>query len=82
MPYLAVVQPLVLQHLLQVQAAGQVALGQVVAELGNTEQTLLRGHRFTARKQEHTHKQPREESDKINTGEQQKSIFKTASCCT
>lgn len=47
--YLAVVLSFVLQHLLQVQAAGQVALGQVVAELGDTEQALLCHHCFTAR---------------------------------
>ncbi len=51
-PYLAVVLSLVLQHLLQVQAAGQVAFSQVVAELRNTEQTLLHTHGFTVRKQE------------------------------
>ena len=40
-PYFAVVLLLVLQHLLHVQAAGQVALSKVVAQLRNTEQTLL-----------------------------------------
>lgn len=47
MPYLAMVLPLVLQHLLQVQTAGQVALGQVVTELRDAEQTLLGDHCFT-----------------------------------
>lgn len=47
-PYLAVVLSFVLQHLLQVQAAGQVALGQVVAELGDAEQVLLCHHCFAA----------------------------------
>ncbi len=54
----------VLQHLLQVEAAGQVALSQVVAELRNTEQTLLPSHCFTAYTQEQTHKQIQEESEK------------------
>lgn len=40
----------VLQHFLQEEAAGQVALSQVVAELWNTEQTLLHAHRFTIAK--------------------------------
>lgn len=52
--YLAMVLPFVLQHLLQVQAAGQVALCQVVAELRDAEQTLLPAHCFTVCKQEHT----------------------------
>lgn len=43
--YLAVVLSLILQHLLQVEAAGQVALGQVVAKLGDAQQALLRRHR-------------------------------------
>lgn len=64
-PYLAVVLPLVLQHLLEVQAAGQVAFSQVVAELRNAEQTLLHTHCFTACKQEYTHKQ-RKRATKIN----------------
>lgn len=46
--HLAMVLLFVLQHLLQVQGAGQVALGQMVAELRNTEQTLLHAHRFAA----------------------------------
>lgn len=57
--YLAVVLSFVLEHLLQVEAAGQVALGQVVAELWNTEQSLLHAHGFTAaghrRKHKHGH---------------------------
>lgn len=53
-PYLAVVLPLVLQHLLQVQTPGQVTLSQVVTELRDTEETLLFTHRFTAHKKEHT----------------------------
>lgn len=48
----------VLQHLLQVQAASQVALSQVVAELRNAEQTLLRAHCFAVCKNKtHTHTQ-------------------------
>lgn len=46
--YLAVVLPLVLQHLLQVEAAGQVALSQVVAEFGDAQQALLCQHRVVA----------------------------------
>lgn len=59
------VLPLVLQHLLQVQTAGQVALGQVVAELRNAEQTLLTAHGFTVCKREHT-----------NTGETKSTVVK------
>lgn len=66
-PYLAMVLSFVLQHLLQVQAAGQVALRKVVAELRNTEQTLLPAHCFTARKQEYTQHQTQEDSEKHNT---------------
>lgn len=40
----------VLQHLLQEEAASQVALSQMVAELWNTEQTLLHAHCFTIAK--------------------------------
>lgn len=53
--YLAMVLPFVLQRLLQVQAAGQVALSQVVAELRNTEQLRLYAHCFTVCKQENAH---------------------------
>lgn len=56
MPYLAMVLPFVLQHLLQVQTTGQVALSQMVAELRNTEQSLLRAHCFTVCEQEYKHR--------------------------
>lgn len=46
--YLAVVLSLILQHLLQVEAAGQVALSQVVAELGDTQKALLGHHGVAA----------------------------------
>lgn len=36
------VSAFVLQRLLQIQAAGQVALGEVVAELRDAEQMMLR----------------------------------------
>lgn len=52
--YLAMVLSLVLQHLLQVQTAGQVALSQVVAELRDTEQMLLCTHRFTVLEEKYT----------------------------
>lgn len=48
--YLAMVLSFVLQHLLQEEAASQVALSQMVAELWNTEQTLLHAHCFTIAK--------------------------------
>lgn len=54
-PYLAMVLSFVLQHLLQIHATGQITLSQVVAELGDAEQTLLRAHCLTMIKQEHTH---------------------------
>lgn len=53
-PYLAMVLLFVLQHLLQIHATGQITLSQVVAELGDAEQTLLRAHCLTMIKQEHT----------------------------
>lgn len=54
--YLAMVLSLVLQHLLQVQTAGQVALGQVVAELRDAEQTLLCDHCFTVPQNKNVYK--------------------------
>jgi len=55
--YLAMVLLLVLQRLLQAQAAGQVAFSQVVAELRNAEQMRLDTHCVTVCKQEkHTHR--------------------------
>lgn len=56
--YLAVVLSFVLQHLLQVEAAGQVALCQVVTELRNAEQMLLHTYSFTVNRKKcaHTHK--------------------------
>lgn len=71
MLYLAMVLLFVLQHLLQVQAVGQVAFSQVVAELRNTEQMLLHTHCVTVCKQEYT----QEESDKT-FGKEQKSVLK------
>lgn len=50
--YLAMVLSLILQHLLQVEAASQVTFSQMVAELWQTEQTLLRTHCFTVAKKE------------------------------
>lgn len=76
--YLAMVLLFVLQHFLQVQAAGQVALSQVVAELRNAEQALLCTHCFTVCTQEHTQ---REEGDKINTCEGQKPPFPSVLKC-
>lgn len=73
----------VLQHLLQVQAASQVALSQVVAELRNAEQTLLRAHCFAVCKNKthtHTHKQTnRGREDRIRACKERKSVLKSAS---
>ena len=63
--YLAMILSFVLQRLLQIQAAGQVAFSQVVAELRNTEQPLLRTPRFTVFKEEYTHTQA--QAEKMNT---------------
>lgn len=49
------VLPLVLQGLLQVEAAGQVALGQVVAQLRHAEQARLDVHALPVAGHAHTH---------------------------
>ena len=84
--YLAMVLMFVLQHLLQVQTACQVALSQVVAELRNAEQTLLRAHCFAVckktNKHTHTHTQTGKKSYRIRTCKERKSVLKSASDCT
>lgn len=55
----------VLQRLLQVQAVGQEALSQVVAELRDTEQVLLHTHRVAAHKQQYTQETTFEKNTKL-----------------
>lgn len=72
-PYLAMVLSFVLQHLLQIHATGQITLSQVVAELGDAEQTLLRAHCLTMIKQEHTRTHGKKK--KFNTCDGHRSVF-------